>query len=142
MLLKSWVTYGGSAGARTLDHLIKSQITTVIYNNLQLIKDVISVICAINNKPQYCTYLWSSATNLQHYRPPTTPTGYPLFRYSERETILPKNPCNNVLQELGILLGGGVWLFFVSYFHMSVVQIIDSGHLIILVNWIVLIHEI
>jgi len=68
---------GGSAGSRTPDHLIKSQITTVNHNNTQLIKDVISVRCVINNKLQYCTYLWSSATNLQHYRPHTTPTGYP-----------------------------------------------------------------
>ena len=111
MLLKSWVTYGGSAGARTPDHLIKSQITTVIYNNLQLIKDVISVRCVINNKLQYCTYLWSSATNLQHYSSHHPLRGTPLFRYLERETILPKNPCNNVLQELGILLGGGLTVF-------------------------------
>ncbi len=81
---------GGSAGARTPDHLIKSQITTVIYNNLQLIKDVISVICAINNKPQYCTYLWSSATNLQHYRPHHPLRGTPLLRHLESDTIPPK----------------------------------------------------
>ena len=52
---------GGSVGARTTDHLIKSQITTVNHNNTQLIKDVISVKYVNNNKLQYCTYLWSSA---------------------------------------------------------------------------------
>ena len=81
---------GGSAGARTTDHLIKSQITTVIYNNLQLIKDVISVRCVINNKLQYCTYLWSSATNLWHYRHYHPLRGTPLLRYLERDTIPPK----------------------------------------------------
>ena len=86
-LLKILVKSGGSAGARTPDHMIKSQITTVIHNNLQLIKDVISVICAINNKPQYCTYLWSSAINLQHYRPHHPLRGTPLLHYLERDTI-------------------------------------------------------
>jgi len=78
--------YGGSAEVRTPDHLIKSQITTVIHNNLQLIQDVISVICVINNKPQYCTYLWSNATNLQHYRPHHPLRGTPLLRYLEIDT--------------------------------------------------------
>jgi hypothetical protein len=55
-----------------------------------LIKDVISVICAINNKPQYCTYLWSSATNLQHYRPHHPLRGTPLLRHLESDTIPPK----------------------------------------------------
>ena len=65
--------------------MLKSQITTVIHNNAQLIKDVISVICVINNKPQYCTYLWSSATNLQHYRP-YHPYGVPPYFVILRET--------------------------------------------------------
>jgi len=44
MPLKKYVeNAGGSAGARTPDHLIKSQITTVNHNKTQLIKDVISV---------------------------------------------------------------------------------------------------
>jgi len=90
-LKKYVVNAGGSAGARTPDHPIKSQITTVNHNKTQLIKDVISVICVINNKLQDCTYLWSSATNLQHYRPPTTPYGVtPLLCYSKRETISEK----------------------------------------------------
>ena len=81
---------GGSAGARTPDYLIKSEITTVNHNNAQLIKDVISVRCVINNKLQYCTYLLSSATNLQHYRPYHPLRGTPLLRYLERETQSPQ----------------------------------------------------
>jgi len=86
-ILVSNLIYGGSAEVRTPDHLIKSQITTVIHNNLQLIKDVISVICVINNKLQYCTYLWSSATNLQHYSPTPPLRGTPLLRYLKIDTI-------------------------------------------------------
>ena len=72
-------SFGGSAGARTPDHLIKSQITTVIHNKTQLIKDVILVRYVINNKLQYCTYLWSSATNLWHYRHYHPLRGTPYF---------------------------------------------------------------
>ena len=89
-LKKYVVNAGGSAGARTPDHLIKSQITTVNHNKTQLIKDVISVICVINNKLQYCTYLWSSATNLQHYRSPTTPYGVLPHFVIMRETQSPE----------------------------------------------------
>ena len=93
-----WTWWGGVRP----DHLIKSQITTANHNNAQLIKDVISVRCVINNKLQYCTYLWSSTTNLQHYRPPTPLRGTPLLRYLERgNPPKPKNPAYiNILNNL------------------------------------------
>ena len=85
-LLKILAKSSGSAGARTPDHLIKSQIATVNQNKAQLIKDVISVRCVINNKLQYCTFLCSSAKNLQHYRPYHPLWGIPLLCYLERDT--------------------------------------------------------
>ena len=103
----------GSAGARTPDHLIKSQITTVNHNKAQLIKDVISVRCVINNKLQYCTYLWSSATNLRHYRhhhfygvPPTL-----LFRERVCETI----PRKNIRQTIRSFLDVSRYCICISY---------------------------
>ena len=114
-LLNLLVKSCGSAGTRTPDHLIKSQIITVNHNNTQLIKDVISVRCLINNKLQYCTYLWSSATNLQHYRPPTTPYGVPPpLCYYERDTIPRKNILATSYYKNWWFYLEGVWLWRIS----------------------------